>query len=97
MTECEDKGNSTLDWVQYREKCYFSSPDKSTEYLTWSSAESFCKKNGGFLVSIHSLNELRFIATKVLSILTELNGSFNTELNYPYSFPKIMMNVSGLV
>jgi len=24
VTDCENKGNSTLNWVQYIEKCYYS-------------------------------------------------------------------------
>ena len=64
-TECEEKGDSNLPWVQYKEKCYYASSDKPSEYLSWQSAESFCKQNGGFLVSIHSVNELRFVLSKV--------------------------------
>ena len=51
--------------MQYREKCYYTSPDRTTEYQTWQGAESICKKNGGFLVSIHSTNEHRFVSSKV--------------------------------
>ena len=68
VTKCEDVGDSKLDWVQYREKCYYASPSNELEYLTWQSAESFCKENGGFLVSIHSLNELRFVLSRVCDL-----------------------------
>ena len=68
MTECEEKGNSNLPWVQYQQKCYYASSDTSSQYLTWQSADAFCKQNGGFLVSIHSRNELNFITSKVLLI-----------------------------
>ena len=67
VTECEDKGNSTLPWIQYNEKCYYAtSPDIASERLTWAESEAFCKSNGGFLVSIHNQNELRFITSKVI-------------------------------
>ena len=65
VTDCEEKGNSNLPWVQYKEKCYYASSDRSSDYLTWQSAEAFCKQNGGFLVSIHSRNELNFISSRV--------------------------------
>jgi len=67
VTECENKGDSTLAWIQYKEKCYYASPDVQTQWLSWKSAEAVCKSNGGFLVSIHSLNELRFVSSKVIS------------------------------
>jgi hypothetical protein len=66
VTECENKGNSTLPWIQYKEKCYYATPDIVLERSTWAAAESFCRKNGGFLLSIHTLNELRFVTSKVL-------------------------------
>jgi hypothetical protein len=50
-TECENKGNSTVNWVQYREKCYYTSPNIESLYRTWQSAESFCNTNGGYLAS----------------------------------------------
>ena len=66
VTECEDKGGSSLDWVQYKEKCYYTSQDSPiANYVSWQEAETFCKRNGGFLVSVHSLNELGFLASKV--------------------------------
>jgi hypothetical protein len=65
VTTCEETGDSKLPWVQYRQKCYYGSSAKENDYLSWQSAESFCKENGGFLVSIHSLNELRFILSRV--------------------------------
>jgi hypothetical protein len=65
VTECENKGDSELNWVQYRNKCYYSSPYIESQYLSWQDADSFCKQEGGFLVSIHSLNELQFINSKV--------------------------------
>ena len=65
VSPCEEKSNSTLNWIQYNEKCYYASPDISLQWQSWQSAEAFCKQNGGFLVSIHSLSELRFITTKV--------------------------------
>ena len=49
VTDCEDKGNSNLDWVQFEQKCYYSSPDVESQWLTWQSAEAVCKRNGGFL------------------------------------------------
>ncbi len=66
VTECKDKGNSILPWVQYGEKCYYASSDSASQYLTWQSAEAYCKQNGGFLVSIHSRNELNFLTSKVI-------------------------------
>ena len=62
MTTCEDKGNSNLDWLQYDQKCYYF----STSDATWQSAESFCKQNGGFLVSLHNRNENNLIASRVV-------------------------------
>ena len=85
VTKCEDVGDSKLDWVQYREKCYYASPSNGLEYLTWQSAESFCKENGGFLVSIHSLNELRFILSRVC----DLNSCF-----IYHSFLLLIINLS---
>ena len=69
MTTCEDKGNSTLNWFQYNQKCYFTSANIFSQYLTWRNAEKFCNNNGGFLVSIHSINEQRFVTSKVNKIL----------------------------
>ena len=65
VTDCENKGDSNLDWIQYNQKCYYTSPDTVAQYVSWYAAESFCKQNGGFLVSIHSRNELNFISSKV--------------------------------
>jgi hypothetical protein len=54
-----------LPWIQYKEKCYYATPDVVAERQTWAAAESFCKRNGGFLLSIHTLNELRFVLSSV--------------------------------
>jgi hypothetical protein len=62
VTDCEEKGNSNLDWLQYDQKCYYFSSNE----LTWQSAESFCKQNGGFLVSIHNRNENNLISSRVI-------------------------------
>ena len=60
-SQCDDKGNSTLNWFQYGQKCYYI----NTAGFTWQSAERFCNQNGGFLISIHSVNELKFFSTIV--------------------------------
>ena len=65
VSECEDKGNSLLPWIQYKEKCYYASPFVTAERKSWAAAGALCKQNGGFLVSIHTLDELRFILSKV--------------------------------
>ena len=65
MSECEEKGDSNLPWIQYKEKCYYVTPDVIDQRQSWASAESFCKQNGGFLVSIHTINELNFITSRV--------------------------------
>jgi hypothetical protein len=59
--DCEEKGDSKLDWFQYNKKCYYPNPTLSS----WQSSEAFCKQNGGFLVSIHSRNELFFLTSRV--------------------------------
>jgi hypothetical protein len=66
VAECENKGTSSLDWVQYGEKCYYFSNNE----LTWQSAESFCKQNGGFLVSVHSNNEHGLMSSRVIKLKT---------------------------
>ena len=88
MTTCEQKGNSKLDWLQYDQKCYYFSSTEST----WQSAESLCKQEGGFLVSIqwietmnsiHSRNENNLIASRVIFlklviIVSNLKTTFKT-------------------
>lgn len=54
-----------MNWFQYNQKCYFTSANIFSQYLTWRNAEKFCNANGGFLVSIHSISEQRFITSKV--------------------------------
>ena len=67
VTECEVKGDeSDLNWVQYKNKCYYASPNIPSQWQSWHSADTFCKDFGGFLVSIHSLNENRFLTSKVI-------------------------------
>ena len=65
VSKCEDVGDSKLNWVQYRDKCYYASPSDELDYVSWQKAESFCKENGGFLVSIHDVDELTFILSRV--------------------------------
>ena len=69
VTQCENSGDSKINWVQYRDKCYYASPAASLEWLSWSSAEAFCKQEGGFLVSMHSVNDMRFILSRVSIII----------------------------
>ncbi|XP_077862270.1 macrophage mannose receptor 1-like [Saccoglossus kowalevskii] len=55
--------HSSLDWYLYDESCYyFSDPSDSINGRQgWSDARSYCYFNGGDLVSIHSVDEQRFI------------------------------------
>ena len=65
VTECENKGDSELNWIQYRNKCYYSSPYIESQFLSWQDADSFCRQEGGYLVSVHSVTEVQFINSKV--------------------------------
>jgi hypothetical protein len=69
VTECENKEDSDLNWVQYQDKCYYSSTNIESEFRSWQDAERFCNQNGGFLVSIHNQNENRFLSAKVKILL----------------------------
>ena len=77
VTDCEEKGNSKLDWYQYNQKCYFPSPDVNS----WQSAEAFCKQNGGFLVSIHNKNELFFLTSKVIVLSERISYLYSKIFN----------------
>ena len=62
-----DTSNSSLKWVQYRDKCYHASSSNENEYLSWRAADLFCKENGGHLVTMHSRNDIRFILSQVIA------------------------------
>ena len=55
-----------LDWVKSGEFCYL----KIKETLSWQNASNECKKKGGNLASIHTMEENDFIWSKSLLILS---------------------------
>lgn len=62
-SECSNISSSTtLSWRLYQSNCYSASSAGTYDY---EAGKEFCRRNGGYLTSVHSLDEMRFILNLV--------------------------------
>lgn len=72
IPECRrEKSSPLITWRYYDGYCYVL---YQTRGLSWDTAKSFCKDNGAFLASLHSLDEIDF--------LLQLSPDYKPEKNF---------------
>ena len=86
---------SNPDWVYSHPYCYFVSGAIGTPVRTWADANSYCMSQGGYLASIHSSTEQKFINT-IVSILSILSKKIKVGIGSPFD-TCVMLSVAAIL